>query len=196
MATTTFSGPVVSENGFTGNITGNITGDVQGAALTTEKGSGTAGAAAYSTEITKVGKTIYTHIYIDIAGLVVSTTDNDIIGDSAAANAHIGQITVAESGQIFAGSMSCLEAPTTGVTDINLAASSASTGAESAAVTALADPVALVTAGGAWTLGETQSLTAWPTATSDYLYLSAGAAGTPGTYDAGQFLIELVGYEA
>ena len=30
MATTTFSGPVVSNNGFTGDITGNITGDVTG----------------------------------------------------------------------------------------------------------------------------------------------------------------------
>jgi hypothetical protein len=34
MATTTFSGPVVSDNGFvgtvTGNVTGNVTGDVTG----------------------------------------------------------------------------------------------------------------------------------------------------------------------
>lgn len=30
MATTTFSGPVVSDNGFTGAITGNVTGNVSG----------------------------------------------------------------------------------------------------------------------------------------------------------------------
>jgi hypothetical protein len=30
MGTTTFSGPVVSNNGFSGNVTGNITGDVTG----------------------------------------------------------------------------------------------------------------------------------------------------------------------
>ena len=30
MAQTTFSGPVVSTNGFTGDITGDITGDVTG----------------------------------------------------------------------------------------------------------------------------------------------------------------------
>ena len=30
MASTTFSGPVTSTNGFVGNITGNITGDVTG----------------------------------------------------------------------------------------------------------------------------------------------------------------------
>jgi hypothetical protein len=28
MATTTFSGPVVSDNGFTGNVTGDVTGDI------------------------------------------------------------------------------------------------------------------------------------------------------------------------
>jgi len=30
MGTTTFTGPVVSNNGFTGNVTGDITGDVTG----------------------------------------------------------------------------------------------------------------------------------------------------------------------
>ena len=30
MGTTTFSGPVVSDNGFTGDVTGNVTGDVAG----------------------------------------------------------------------------------------------------------------------------------------------------------------------
>ena len=30
MASTTFSGPVTSTNGFVGNITGNVTGDVTG----------------------------------------------------------------------------------------------------------------------------------------------------------------------
>ena len=28
MASTTFSGPVTSQNGFVGNITGNVTGDI------------------------------------------------------------------------------------------------------------------------------------------------------------------------
>jgi hypothetical protein len=30
MGTTTFSGPVVSNNGFSGNVTGDVTGDVVG----------------------------------------------------------------------------------------------------------------------------------------------------------------------
>jgi len=30
MASTTFSGPVTSQNGFIGNVTGNVTGDITG----------------------------------------------------------------------------------------------------------------------------------------------------------------------
>ena len=33
MSTTTFSGPVVSNNGFVGNVTGNVTGDVSAATV-------------------------------------------------------------------------------------------------------------------------------------------------------------------
>ena len=43
MATTTFSGPVVSDNGFTGAVTGNVTGNVTGyiiGTVTTRSGAG------------------------------------------------------------------------------------------------------------------------------------------------------------
>jgi hypothetical protein len=217
MASTTFSGAVTSTNGFvgdvtgdvtgnvtgnvtgdvTGNVTGNVTGDVQGAALTTTQGSGMAGLTAYSSEITKVGKVITTHIYIDIEGLVNSTTAGDIIGDSAAANCHLGQILVAECGQVFSGSMSCLEAPTGGDPDIDLYAAVESTGTENAAISGLTSTVVLVAGGGSWTLGQSQALTGDPDGTSDYLYLTVGSAGgAPGTYTAGKFLIEFIGYEA
>ncbi len=43
MASTTFSGPVTSQNGFVGNVTGNVTGGVTGAvAATTLSASGAA----------------------------------------------------------------------------------------------------------------------------------------------------------
>ena len=171
-------------------------GDYNGVALTTEEGSGWAGVAAYSSEITKQGKIVKTHIFIDIAGLVVSTTLLDIIGDSAAANSHAGQILTAECGVPIRGTITCLEAPTTGVADIDFYASSAATGAENADVSALADPVVLLANTEAWTLGMTKALALVPDATSDYLYLAAGDAGTPGTYGAGQFLIEIESYEA
>jgi hypothetical protein len=177
-------------------FSGGLVGDVNGTAMAVTEGSGVAGAAAISSEITKLGKIITTHIFIDIAGLLVSTTLNDIIGDDDAANAHFGQVQLSESGQIVSGTVTCLEVPTTGVDDIDFNASSASTGAEDADVTALADYIALLSKGGSWALNDVTALTDLPDATSDYLYLSAGAAGTPGTYDAGQFLIELIGYEA
>jgi hypothetical protein len=171
-------------------------GDYNGVALTTEKGTGWAGATAYSSEITKVGKIVKTHIFVDIQALVVSTTLLDIIGDNDAANSHAGRILPAECGVAIRGQITCLEAPTVGVADIDFYASSAATGAEDADVSALAAPVVLLANAEAWTAGMTKPMTAVPNATSQYIYLAAGAAGTPGTYGAGQFLIELEAYEA
>jgi len=171
-------------------------GDYNGVALTTEEGSGWGGVTAYSSEITKVGKIIKTHVFIDIAGLVVSTTLLDIVGDSAAANSHAGQILTAECGVPIRGTITCLEAPTTGVADIDFYVSSASNGVESADVSALANPVVLLANTEAWTLGMTKAMALVPDSTSDFIYLAAGVAGTPGTYGAGQFLIELESYEA
>ena len=170
--------------------------DFNGASMAVTEGSGWAGAAAVASEITKKGKVITTHLFVDIAGLVVTTTESDIIGDNLAANSHAGQFQLSESGQIFDGHIICLEAPTTGVADIDFTVSSASTGAEDGDVDALADPVILVAATESWTINMRKELALYPDATSDYLYLSAGVAGTPGTYDAGQFLIVLKGYEA
>jgi len=175
-----------------------LTGDVQGPAMTTGEGSGIASATGVvvSSEITKVGKKITTQIFMDIKGLASETTLDDIIGDTTAANSHFGQLLVSESGQIYAGTMTCLQVPTVGVTDIDLNSSSASTGVGGADVQSLADPLVLLAAASAWTLGETQVLTGLPTAVSDFLYLSVGVAGTVGEYAAGQFLIEFEGFEA
>ena len=175
---------------------GDVTGEVLGVAMATIEGSGWAGAASVSSEITKQGKIITTHLFVDIEGLLVSTTESDIIGDTAAANSHAGQFALAESGQFLSGTITCLEAPTTGVADIDFTVSSASTGVENADVDALANAVILLANTEAWTIGMSKAMALLPNATSDYLYLSAGVAGTPGTYDAGQFLIELIGYEA
>ena len=183
---------------FTGSQTfsAGLLGDVNGAAMSVGEGSGWAGAAAVSSEITKQGKLITTHLFVDIAGLIVSTTESDIIGDSAAANSHAGQFALAESGQFISGLITCLEVPTTGIADIDFTVSSASNGVENADVDALGDPVILLANTEAWTLGMSKAMALLPDATSDFLYLSAGVAGTPGTYGAGQFLIELFGYEA
>jgi hypothetical protein len=49
MGTTTFSGPVVSTNGFTGAVTGNVTGDVTGTITLTSTVTASLPAAASST---------------------------------------------------------------------------------------------------------------------------------------------------
>jgi hypothetical protein len=188
MGSTTFSGPVTSTNGFVG--------DIQGPAVTTGAGAGiTAGTGTViSTEVTKVGKIITTQIFIDLTGLTVSTTLADIIGVDGVGAAYLMAYANSESGQAYEGTMTCLEVPTTGVADIDLYAADEGTGVEDTLITALTE-TALLSAASAWTLGETQALTAWPT-DGQYLYLTCGVAGTPGLYDAGKFLIELWGYEA
>jgi len=187
MSITTFSGKVVSTAGFTG--------DIQGPAVTTTAGTGiTSGAGSViATEITKVGKIINTQVFIDITDLSSSTTDLDIIGLGAGA-AYLMAVDNAESGQIFALTMTCLEAPLTGVTTIDLYAATEGTGVFDSGIAALAE-TALVTASAAWTLNKVQTATGWPVDAA-YIYLVCGAAGTADTYTAGQFMIELWGYEA
>ena len=170
-------------------------GDYNGVSMAQEEGAGWAGVTAVDSEITKQGKLITTHVFLDIAGLVVKATADDVIGDEAAASSHGGQFQSSESGQFISGTVTCLEAPTGGDADIDFNANDTSTLAENGAVTAGTN-VVLVAGAGAWTLGMQKAMTGLPNATSDYLYLSNGDAAGAGTYSAGQFLIELVGYEA
>jgi hypothetical protein len=143
----------------------------------------------YKCSVTKEGEFIYTRIFIDMTSTKSTTTDLDIIGNTG--TAYIGRITAAVNGTIIGGSMKCLEAPTTGVTDIDLYAATEGTGAYDGGIAALAE-TALVTSGGAWTLNTTKGFTGLPAA-NQYLYLTCGAAGTVGTYDAGMFMIEFIG---
>jgi len=147
-----------------------------------------------NTEITKLGKRITTHIFINVIGLHSATTLVDLIGVDSVGVCHLGIVDFAESGVVSSGSMTCLVVPVTGVTDIDLYAADEGTGVEDTNESALT-ATELVGAGGAWTLAETQVLAALPT-DGQYLYLAVGVAGTVGVYTAGQFLIELIGYEA
>ena len=180
---THFTGPVFSTKG------------IKGRAATTGAGAGITGGTGTvtATEITKVGKVINTQIFIDVTGLQSSTTDLDIIGQSTTP-AYLAAILNSEMGQIYAVTMTCLEAPLTGVTDIDLYSATAGTGAFDDGIAALVE-TALVTSGAAWTLNKTATATGWPGDT-EFLYLTCGAAGTVGTYTAGKFVIELWGYEA
>lgn len=187
---------MVSNNRYTPRYSSTSVALARGPSMATEKGSGLAGAAAYSSQILKVGNQIITQVFIDIAGLVVTTTESDIIGDNLAANCYVCQYVAAESGYPASGSITCLEAPTVGIADIDFTVAVESDGTEDADVDALTTPVILLANTEAWTLGMHKAMALLPDATSDYLYLSAGVAGTPGTYATGQFLIELIGYGA
>lgn len=145
----------------------------------------------YKTAVYKVGDLIKTEIVIDLTDAKSSTTDLDIIGNHASNPSHIGQITAAVNGTIIAGSMRCLELPTTGADDIDLYCATEGTGVFDGGIAALAE-TALITAGGAWANGTLKGMTALPAA-NKYLYLCGGEGGTAGTYNAGIFLIELWG---
>jgi hypothetical protein len=148
----------------------------------------------YRTRADKVGGIYRTTTLLGLLGLSSSTTDLDIIG--AGTNpAHYGQITNARNGKVFGGILTCLEAPATGVTDIDLYKATVATGKFDDLVTGITGQAALLTSGGVWAAGTSKVLTAMPN-DGDYLYFTCGAAGVPGAYSAGRFLLELFGYEA
>ena len=150
-------------------------------------GAGFAGTGTvYKASVVKHGDVVKTTIIIDLTGAASSTTDLDIIGTSGVS--HIGQVTAVVNGTYLGGFMTCLEAPTGGVTDIDLYAATEGTGAFDGGIAALAE-TAIVTAGGAWTLGLTKPFLV-DVAANKYLYLTGGAAGTAATYTAGRFLLE------
>ncbi len=165
-----------------------------GQSLTTGAGAGiTSGVGAvYKSDVWQSGGIIYTNILVDLTGLASSTTDLDIIGVGSSA-AHLGQLTAAQNGTIYGGRMTCLEVPAGGVTDIDLYWATEGTGVFDGLVTALTE-TALITAGAAWTLALAKAIADPVGIANGYLYLTAGAAGTPATYTAGKFLLELFGY--
>lgn len=143
--------------------------------------------------VVKVGGLIKTEILVDLTGLN-SSAAKDIIGKQATANCHIGQITAAKNGTIFAGSMQCLEAPTTGVTDIDLYCATEATGTEDVDIETLSE-TKLLDAGEAWAAGAVKVLSAYPAA-DKYLYLVGSGDGADATYATGIFVITLWGKAA
>lgn len=142
--------------------------------------------------ITKFGSIIKTEILVDLTGLNSGDTDGDIIGKADTAASHIGQITAAVNGTIFAGRMSCLETPAGGEPDIDLYCATEATGAEEAAISGL-EETALLAAAADWTSAMApKGLTENPAA-DKYLYLVASGGATNNIYTAGIMLIELWG---
>jgi hypothetical protein len=185
---------LVVESGGAITLESGSTLDLTSKTLTAGAGAGVTGGTGtvYKSSVARVGGIYLTRILIDLTGLASSTTDLDIIGVGTSA-AHIGQVTAAQNGTILAGRMTCLEVPAGGVTDIDLYWATEGTGVFDGGIAALTE-TALITAGGAWTLALMKAIADPVGIANGYLYLTCGAAGTPATYTAGKFLLELFGY--
>ena len=143
----------------------------------------------YHSFVEKNGNIIKTSIYIDLTGLGSSATADDIVGVGTDP-AHIGQITAAQNGTIFAGQITTLETPTANIRDIDLAASANGTGAFDGAV---GSPTVLANTGGV-AVNTIDALTAFPAA-NDYIYITSATETAVTTAAAGKLLIELYGTE-
>ncbi|HUS40429.1 MAG TPA: hypothetical protein VMX74_13335 [Pirellulales bacterium] len=168
----------------------NLKADLGTFALDTAAGTGiTVAAASYAAGVEKHGTLFKTTIAIDLAGLR-STAAGDIIGDDGTStDAHIGNVTTAKNGTIFAGKIECLELPAGGDPDIDLYSAVESTGSEDDAITGLTETQLIDSGDHAANL--TKSLTAFP-ANGEFLYLVAGAT-TDADYTAGLLIITLYG---
>lgn len=147
----------------------------------------------FVTSVNKVGSIIKTTILIDVDGLNSGGSADDVIGADGAGVAHLGQITAAVNGTIFAGTITCLQTPTGGDPDIDLWYTDDATGVEDTLVTTMNNQIQCINHGD-WTAGQVDGLTAFPP-TTKYLYLATGDF-TDATYTAGILLIELWGTAA
>jgi hypothetical protein len=145
-------------------------------------------AASYVTSVTREGSLFKTTILIDLKGLNSGAHANDIIGANGAGVAHLGQITAAINGTIIVGRLTCLEAPATGDTDIDVYSADEATGVEDTLVTDLTETK--LCNSGALSVGTVVAITA--PAANQYLYLACGA-GADATYSAGILLLEFWG---
>ncbi len=144
----------------------------------------------FVSSVQKIGTLFKTTIVIDVDGLNSGGTAHDIIGADGAGAAHIGQITAARNGTIFAGTLTCIEAPTGGDPDIDLWDAIEPTGVEDTGIAALTGEHQL-TNGGDLSAGTVVPLTVYPVA-DQYLYLTTEEV-TDATYTAGIVIIELWG---
>ena len=204
MATTTFNGPVRSENGFQmvskNATTGAITvtsGDKM--AVEATGGAGIEGTAAvYVTQVNRLKSDVSTNvnivkssIMIDLTGLKDGGTAGDIIGKDGSGVAFIAQVTAANQGTVFGVTMTCVETPAGGSTDIDLFSATEGTGVNDTAIGDLTE-TQIINAGAA---SAGSFVAGGDIAADQYLYLVSQGTGDA-TYTAGRFLIEILGFDA
>ena len=151
----------------------------------------------YKSSVSEVGGIITTQILIDLTGLQSSTTLLDVIGvNDTALPCHLGRITESVNGTIMYGSVLCVETPAGGVDDIDFYTATEGDAVESDPSSGMT-VTAILTKAGSWTAAmATPIILSGAVVADQYLYLMTGDTGTDGTYTAGRFLIELVGYHA
>ena len=203
MATTTFNGPVRSEKGFqqiSKSANGTITvtsGDKMATEATASAGiEGTA--AVYITQVNRLKSDLATNvnivkttIMIDLTGLKDGGTAGDIIGKDGSGVAFIGKVTTANQGTVFGVTMTCLETPAGGSTDIDLFSATEGTGVNDTAIGDLTE-TQIINAGAA---SAGTVVAGGDIAADQFLYLVSQGTGDA-TYTAGRFLIEITGFDA
>ena len=203
MATTTFNGPVRSEKGFQ-QISKSANGTVtvtSGAKMATEAtaSAGIEGTAAvYITQVNRLKSDVATNvnivkttIMIDLTGLKDGGTAGDIIGKDGSGVAFIGKVTTANQGTVFGVTMTCLETPAGGSTDIDLFSATEGTGVNDTAIGDLTE-TQIINAGAA---SAGTVVAGGDIAADQFLYLVSQGTGDA-TYTAGRFLIEITGFDA
>ena len=153
------------------------------------KGSG----GTYNSWREIAGGVIKTSILVDLTGCTPAGGLHDAIGVVGSDPAHVGQVTTALCGTLFAGRMTVIEDPN-GQVDIDLRSNTSATIAENGDASA-ATSALLVEKAASWAQGSatmSNGFTALPAADT-YLYLSKGAESSVSAYTAGKFLIELWG---
>ncbi len=202
MATTTFNGPVRSENGFqqiskAANGTITVTsGDKMAVEATGSAGiEGTA--AVYVTQVNRLKSDVTTNvnivkttIMIDLTGLKDGGTAGDIIGKDGSGVAFIGKVTTANQGSVFGVTMTCVETPAGGSTDIDLFSATEGTGVNDTAIGDLTE-TQIINAGAA---SAGTVVAGGDIAADQFLYLVSQGTGDA-TYTAGRFLIEITGFD-
>jgi len=203
MANSTFSGPVRSKNGFQTISENSTTGTVtvtSGDKMSVEAvgGAGIEGTAAtYITQVDRLPSDTDTNvnivkstIMIDLTGLKDGGTAGDIIGKDGAGVAYIAQVTTANQGVVFGVTMTCVETPAGGSTDIDLYSATEGTGVNDTAIGTLTE-TQIINAGAA----SAGTLVAGGDIVADqYLYLVSQGTGDA-AYTAGRFMIEVIGYD-
>jgi len=202
MASTTFSGPVRSENGFQTVSKNATTGTItvtSGSKMAVEAAAGAGIEGTAETYITQVERfksdvdtnvnLVKTTIMLDLTGLQ-STAAGDIIGKNGSGVAYLGQVTTANSGVVFGVTMECFETPAGGDPDIDLYSATEATGVEDSPISDLTETL-IINAGDA-AVGT--RVAGGTIAADQYLYLVAGST-TDAAYTAGRLVITILGYD-